>query len=98
MAYLDDIWYVGGPRAKGAHAEFWAWHMLIKYLTYIIYAKTCLRHFLGPVCPTLMISGMWVGRKVRILTFAVICWSPGTPGVKNVKQGAMTTKFGQKNH
>ena len=40
---LFDIWYVGGPRTEGAHAEFWAWHMLIKYLTHIIYAKTCPR-------------------------------------------------------
>ena len=27
-AHLDDIWYVGRVRAEGAHAEFWAWHML----------------------------------------------------------------------
>ena len=26
MTYLDDIWYVGGPRAEGVCAEFWAWH------------------------------------------------------------------------
>ena len=32
MPYLDNIWYVGGARAEVAHAEFWAWHMLIKYL------------------------------------------------------------------
>ena len=43
MVYVDDIWYVGGPRAESLQAEFWAWHMLIKYLIYIIYAKTCLR-------------------------------------------------------
>ena len=30
MPYLDDIWYVGGARAEVVHAEFWAWHMLIK--------------------------------------------------------------------
>ena len=47
MAYLDDVWYVGGPRAGGAHAEFVGWHMLIKYLIYIIYAKT----FLGNHMP-----------------------------------------------
>ena len=63
MAYLDDIWYMGGPRTEGAHDEFWAWHigLLIKYLIYMIYAKTCLRHFSGTVCPTLVIFGMWVG-------------------------------------
>ena len=32
MTYLDDIWYVGGARAKVARAEFWARHMPIKYL------------------------------------------------------------------
>ena len=26
------------------------------------------------------------------------CWSPGTIGVKNVKQCSMTTKLRQKNH
>ena len=41
MTYPDDIWYVGGARAEVAHAEFWAWHMLIKYLICIIYAKIC---------------------------------------------------------
>ena len=31
LPYLDDIWYVGGARAEGAHGEFgaWAWHMLV---------------------------------------------------------------------
>ena len=28
MFHLDDIWYVGGARAEGVHAEFWACHML----------------------------------------------------------------------
>ena len=50
MPYLDDIWYVGGASAEGAHAES--------------------------------------GRGT--------CWSPGTAGVKNVKQCSMTTKLGQK--
>ena len=39
MTYFDGIWYVGGSRAGGAHAEFWAWHMLIKYLICIMYSK-----------------------------------------------------------
>ena len=39
MTYLDDIWYVGGARAEVAHAEFWAWHMPIKYLICIIMQK-----------------------------------------------------------
>ena len=29
MTYLDDIWYVGGSRSEVAHAEFWAWQMLL---------------------------------------------------------------------
>ena len=39
MPNLDDIWYVARARAKGAHAEFWAGHMLIKYLICIIHFK-----------------------------------------------------------
>ena len=33
---LNDIWYLacGGARAEGVHAEFWAWHMLIKNLLF----------------------------------------------------------------
>ena len=58
MTYLDDIWYVGGARSEVTHAEFWAWHMPIKYLICIIYAKICPEHFLGTVCPTWMILGM----------------------------------------
>ena len=34
MPYLGDIWYVGRVRAKGAHAEFWAWHMLVPWDTW----------------------------------------------------------------
>ena len=69
MPYLDDIWYVGGARAEVAHAELWAWHMLMKYLICIIYAKICLEHFSGTVCPTWMIFGMRVGLgpKVRMV-------------------------------
>ena len=69
MTYLDDIWYVGGSRSEVAHAEFWAWQMLIKYLICIIYAKICPKHFSGTVCPT-WIFGMWVGLgpKVRMVT------------------------------
>ena len=37
MSYLGDIWYVDGTRAEGGNAEFWLWHMLIKYLICIIY-------------------------------------------------------------
>ena len=71
MTYLDDIWYVGGARAEVAHAKFWAWHMPIKYLICIIYAKNCPEHFSGTVCPTWMIFDMWVGLgpKVRMVTF-----------------------------
>ena len=71
MTYLDDIWYVGGARAEVAHAEFWAWHMPIKYLICIIYAKICPKHFSGTVCPTWTIFGLWVGLrpKVRMVTF-----------------------------
>ena len=92
---------MGGPRAEGAHAEFWAWHMLIKYLIYIIYAKTCPRHFSGTVCPTLMIFGMWVGLgpKVRMLNFGRGIWgSPRSLEVKWGKLCAMTAIFGQKDH
>ena len=52
MTYLDDMWYVGGARSEVAHAEFWAWQMPIKYLICIIYAKICLEHISGTVCPT----------------------------------------------
>ena len=31
MSHPDDIWYVGRARAEGAHAEFWAWHMLVPW-------------------------------------------------------------------
>ena len=97
MPYLDDIWYVGGARAEVVHAEFWVWHMLIKDLICIIYSKTCLEHFSGTVCPTLMIFGIWVGLgpEMRMLNFGRgTSWSPG---VKNVKQCSRTTKLGQKN-
>ena len=67
MIYLDDIWYVGGSRSEVAHAEFWAWQMPIKYLIGIIYAKICLEHFSGTVCPTWMIFGMWVGLGPKVL-------------------------------
>ena len=66
MTYLDDIWYVGGTRAEVAQAEYWAWHMLIKYLICIIYAKICPEHFSGTVCPTWMIFGMWVGLGAKV--------------------------------
>ena len=101
MSYLDDIWYVGGARAEGAHAEFWACHMLIKTLICIIYSKTCPEHFSGTIGPTFMIFGIWVGLgpKMHMLNFGRgTSWSPGTPGVKYVKQCSRTTKLGQKNH
>ena len=47
MPHLDDIWYMGEVRAEIAHAEFWVWNMLIKYLICIIYANICPEHFLG---------------------------------------------------
>ena len=60
----------------------------------------CLEHFSGTVCPTSMIFGIWVGLgpTLCMLNFGRgTCWSPGTAGVKNVKQCSMTTKLGQKN-
>ena len=77
------------------------WHMLLKYLICIIYAKYCPKHLSGTVCPTLMIFGMWVGLgpKVCMLNFGHgTWWSLGTPGVKNVKQWIMTTKLGHMKH
>ena len=53
MPYLDDIWYVGGARAEVAHAEFWAWHMLMKYLICIVYAKNLSGAYLGNRMPHL---------------------------------------------
>ena len=89
IPYIDDIWYVGGARAEGAHAEFWVWHhMLINYQIYIIYSKNAQSIFSRTVCSTLMIFGtkVWLGLKVCMLNFECDrCWSPGTPGVKNVK-------------
>ena len=72
-AYLDDIWCLGGAMAEGVHAEFLVWHMIIKYLICIIYAKNCPEHFSGTIYPTLMIFGMWVGlgSKVRMLNFGL---------------------------
>ena len=86
MTYLDDIWYVGEARAEVAHAEFWGWHMLIKYLVFIIYAKICPEHFSGTVCPTWMIFGMWVGLgpKVRMVTFMEIKGHQRSNGVNYV--------------
>ena len=86
MTYLDDIWYVGGSRSEVAHAEFWAWQMPIKYLICIIYAKICLEHFSGTVCPTWMIFGMWVGLgpKVRMVTLMEIKGHQKSNGVNYV--------------
>ena len=86
MNYLDDIWYVGGARAEVAHAEFWAWHIPIKYLVCIIYAKICPEHFSGTVCPTWMIFGMWVGLgpKVRMVTFIEVKGHQMSNGVNYV--------------
>ena len=89
MPYLDDIWYVGGARAKGAHAEPWAWYMLIKHLICIIYSKNCPEHFSGTDMPYLY--DIWyVGRaraeSAHAKFWAWQYWSPGTPGVKYVKQ------------
>ena len=64
---LDDMWYVGGARAEVLHAEFWAWHMLIKYLICMIYAK--IRSISRePICPTWMIFGMRVGLGPKVRT------------------------------
>ena len=48
--------------------------MLIKYLICIIYAKICLGHISGTVCPTWMIFSMWVelGPKVCMVTFTEV--------------------------
>ena len=86
MPYLDDIWYVGGARAEFAHAEFWVWHVLIKYLICIIYAQICPEHFSCTVCPTWMIFGMWVGLgpKVHMVTFMKVKGHQRSNGVKYV--------------
>ena len=93
MPHLDDIWYVGGARAEVTHAEFWAWHMLIKYLICIIYAKICPEHFSGTVCSTWMIYVGWAKAE----------GDDGDPDggqrsseVKWGKLRAMATIFGQK--
>ena len=86
MTYLDDIWYVGGSRSEVAHAEFLAWHMPIKYLICIIYAKICPEHFSGTVCPTWMIFVMWVGLgpKVRMVTLMEVKGHQRSNGVNYV--------------
>ena len=63
MTYLDDIWHMGGARAEVAHAEFWAWHMPIKYLICIIYAKKLSRAFLGNRMPHL--DDIWYVVRAR---------------------------------
>ena len=102
MPYLDDIWYVGEARAEGTHAEFRAWHMLMKYLICIIYSKkmsgTISRETVCPYLDDIWYVGIELRPKVRMLDFGLdTCWSPGTNGVKNFKQYSMTTKLGQKN-
>ena len=32
MPYLNGIWWVGEAKAKGVHAGFWAWHMILTNL------------------------------------------------------------------
>ena len=86
MTYLDDSWYVNGARSEVAHAEFWAWQMPIKYLICIIYAKICPEHFLGTVCPTWMILGMWIGLgpKVHMVTLMEVKGHQRSNGVNFV--------------
>ena len=61
--YIDDIWYVGGARAEGVLTEFWVWHMQIKYLICILYAKNCPGAFFGNCTPHL--DDIWhVGRSI----------------------------------
>ena len=86
MTYLDDIWYVGGSRSEVAPAEFLAWQMPIKYLICIIYAKICPEHFLGTVCPTWMIFGMWagLGPKVPMVTLMEVKGHQRSNGVNYV--------------
>ena len=70
MLNFGDIWYVGGARAKGWHAEFWAYHMLIKnrYLIFIIYFENCLESFLECSTHTLyLVYGYRVGPKVHMV-------------------------------
>ena len=59
--------------------------MPIKYLC-IIYAKICPEHFLGTVCPTKMIFGMWVGLgpKVRMVTLMEVKGHQSSNGVNYV--------------
>ena len=47
------FWYVIWARAEGAHAEFWAWHMLIKYLICVIYSKI-----------VIFLSGAFLGNRM----------------------------------
>ena len=65
MHWLDDISWVGEARAKDVHAEFWMWHMLIKYLIYIIYSKSldilCPEHISGS---TIFSDKVGIGPKV----------------------------------
>ena len=66
--YALPRWYLVGGWGYGRRYAgwIWAWHMLIKYLICIIYLKNCPEHFSGTVCPTLMISGMWVGLGLKV--------------------------------
>ena len=59
MPYLDEIWYVSGAGAEGAHTEFWARHMLISvsnlHNLFKNWNSFCLEHISGTVCPTFLI-------------------------------------------
>ena len=76
-----------GTRAGVGHAEFWAWHMVIKYLICIIYAKICPEHFSGNRMPHLDdIWYMWVGLgpKVMMVTFMEVKGHQRSNGVNYV--------------
>ena len=64
MPYLDDIWFVGGARVEGVHAEYGAWHMAIPNLHDL--CKKLSRAFLRNCMPPLMIFGMWVGLAPKV--------------------------------
>ena len=94
---IFSMWVVF--RAKVAYAEFWACHMLIKYLIRIIYSKE-LKVFLsvaylGNRMPN--IDCVWyTGARAEGAHALFWAWHmlvPGTAEVRNVTQCSMTIKL-----
>ena len=113
MPNLDDIWFLVRARVEGAHAEFWAWnmlikfwewHMLIKYLICIIYVKNCPEQFSVTISPSLMKVGRPYVYRARAkgvhacLILGVAHADPLGPLGSKMLNHDMTTKLGQKNH